>query len=112
MSKNTVKENIFYLEVGRRIKKARKSLHLTQQQLAELLDLNRTSITNIEKGKQKILAYMLVQIAEKLRITVNDLLPQNNTRSKEIKIDNLLKNDDSVGKREFFESVINKIRGE
>lgn len=111
MNKNLARENSFYLELGRRIRKARKNLHLTQQELADLLKLNRTSITNIEKGKQKILAYMLVEVAGKLKVTVNDLLPQNNSKPKEIKIDNLPKNDDSPGNREFLESVLDKARG-
>lgn len=111
MSENTGKENKFYLELGKNIKKARQDLHLTQQQLADLLDLNRTSITNIEKGKQKILAYTLVEFAFQLKVTVNDLLPRILSKSEEAKIDNLLKNENSPGKREFLESVLEKIRG-
>ena len=111
MSENTTKENTFYIELGKRIKKARKDLHLTQQALADLLDLNRTSITNIEKGKQKLLVFMLVEIAGKLRVSVNELLPENDSKQKEIKIDNLPKNDNSPGNLEFFESVLDKARG-
>ena len=111
MSENTGKENKFYLELGKNIKKARRDLHLTQQQLADLLDLNRTSITTIEMGKQKILAYTLVEFASKLKVTVKDLLPKNISKSEETKIDNLLKNENSPVKREFLESVLGKIRG-
>ncbi len=111
MDENITKENTFYLELGKRIKRARKNLHLTQQELADLLDLNRTSITNIEKGKQKLLAFMLVEVAGKLKVSVNELLPENNPKPKEIKIENLSKNDDSPGNRVFLESVIDKARG-
>jgi transcriptional regulator with XRE-family HTH domain len=110
MNKNVAKEKDFYLELGRRIRKARKNLHLTQQELADFLDLNRTSITNIEKGKQKLLAYMLVEFATKLKVTVNELLPENNIKPKEIRIDSLPKNDDSPGNLEFFESVLDQAR--
>lgn len=111
MNENTGKETKFYLELGKHIRKARQDLHLTQQQLADLLELNRTSITNIEKGKQKILAYMLVEFASKLKVTVDDLLPERASKAEEAKIDNLLKNENSPGKREFLESVLDKIRG-
>ncbi len=63
----------FYLELGSLVRKARLSLNLTQKQLADLLHLNRTSITNIEKGKQKILAHTLIELAERLEIPINEL---------------------------------------
>lgn len=111
MGKNTGKEDKFYLDLGKIIKKARINLHLTQQQLADLLGLNRTSITNIELGKQKILAHMLVDFAFQLKVPIDNLLPKQLLKSEETKIDNLIKKDDSPKNREFLESVLDKIKG-
>lgn len=104
------KEQSFYLELGRRIRRARKKKHFTQEQLAGFLHLNRTSITNIEKGKQKVLIYTLVELAEKLEVSVNDLLPKSPQKTKEFGIDKLIEKNSSPEKREFLESVLSKAR--
>lgn len=79
-------ETLFYLELGKRVRKARKKLDLTQDDLANLLSLNRTSITNIEKGKQRLLAHTLVELANNLKIPVIELLPEipQNSQKKEV----------------------------
>lgn len=41
-------------DIGRDIRTMRRSRGLTQQQLAELVGLERTSITNIEAGNQSV----------------------------------------------------------
>jgi transcriptional regulator with XRE-family HTH domain len=65
----------FYKEVGRRIYKARRGGRLTQQQLADSVQLTRTSITNIERGRQKLLLHTLIDIAKTLRVAPGTLLP-------------------------------------
>ena len=63
-----------YKEVGRRIFNARKG-RMTQEELASLVSLTRTSITNIEKGRQKFLLHTLADIARSLRVELVSLLP-------------------------------------
>ncbi len=104
------KQNKFYLELGRRIREARLHSRLTQEELANLLSLNRTSITNIEKGKQKILAHTLVDLAERLNVTINDLIPTNVQRSEMNRISGLLNKDSSTAERKFFEAALNKAK--
>ena len=65
----------YYEDVGRRIRKARKDRKLTQEDLASLVSLTRTSITNIEKGRQKLLLHTLAQIAHALHVEPANLLP-------------------------------------
>jgi transcriptional regulator with XRE-family HTH domain len=67
----------FYEEVGRRIRDARKrrTPPLTQEGLAELVGLTRTSITNVEKGRQKFLLHTLADIASALQVDPASLLP-------------------------------------
>jgi transcriptional regulator with XRE-family HTH domain len=71
-------ENIddFYKAVGSLIQKNRTEKKLTQEKLAEKVSLTRTSITNIEKGRQKLLLHTLFDIAYYLGISIEDLIPK------------------------------------
>jgi DNA-binding XRE family transcriptional regulator len=64
----------FYAAVGQRIAKARIG-QLTQEALAKKATLTRTSIVNIEKGRQQILLHTLVDIAQALKMPVAELIP-------------------------------------
>ena len=68
----------FYEEVGRRIRDARtqRKPRLTQEELAEGVNLTRTSITNLEKGRQKFLLHTLADIAAVLQVHPASLLPE------------------------------------
>lgn len=65
-----------YIEIGKRIQQARSKRDLTQARLAEIVSLTRTSITNIEKGRQKLLIHTLYNFANALGIHPTDLLPE------------------------------------
>ena len=65
----------FYKVLGRRICLLRGEKRLTQRALADSVGLTRTSLTNIEKGRQKILAHTLVQLADKLSVSLPRLVP-------------------------------------
>lgn len=64
----------FYEAVGRRIREARQG-KITQEALASLVSLTRTSIVNIEQGRQQLLLHTLVQIARALKVSPIDLIP-------------------------------------
>lgn len=83
----------FYEEVGRRIREARKRRKplLTQEALAKLVSLTRTSITNVEKGRQKFLLHTLADIAAALQVEPASLLPQSSAESGK-QLDEALKN--------------------
>lgn len=83
----------FYEEVGRRIREARKRRKppLTQEALGELVSLTRTSITNVEKGRQKFLLHTLADIAAALQVQPASLLPQSSAES-DRQLDEALKN--------------------
>lgn len=74
-----IDQTVFYEEVGRRIREARKRRKppLTQEQLAEQVKLTRTSITNVEKGRQKFLLHTLAEIAVALEVQPASLLPES-----------------------------------
>ncbi len=63
-----------YAAVGKRIRYYREECKFTQAELASRLSLERTSITNIEKGRQKILLHTLIDLAIALDVTPIELL--------------------------------------
>lgn len=76
MNEGGVDDQALYADVGRRIRDARLRQNLTQDALASAISLTRTSITNIEKGRQKILLHTLFDVAGVLGVEPTSLLPQ------------------------------------
>jgi transcriptional regulator with XRE-family HTH domain len=64
-----------YRVFGRRLRELRELKHVPQQELATLSGLNRSSIANIESGKQRVLLHQVLQFAEALHVTVGELVP-------------------------------------
>ena len=64
----------FYLTLGQKLREARRTARVTQEELAKAVGLSRTSITNIEKGRQPIYAHVLVKVAYALGKAPSDLL--------------------------------------
>jgi transcriptional regulator with XRE-family HTH domain len=50
---------------------------MTQEKLGRLVGLSRTSITNIEKGRQHVSLHQLFAIAEALKVRPEALLPSS-----------------------------------
>lgn len=98
-------QDAFYADVGRRVREARDERGLTQEALATLVSLTRTSITNIEKGRQKLLAHTLMDLAAALKVAPATLLPENHSTSSDKKLDHFLK-DRSPKERAWVKSVL------
>jgi len=64
-----------YREVGQRIRKWRKVAGWTQHELAEQIDMLRSTLANIESGRQRTSLHLLQRIADVLGLGVADLLP-------------------------------------
>lgn len=60
--------------IGRNIARARVKLGLSQAALAEIIGLERTSVTNIEAGRQRLLLETFVGIAAVLKTRPERLL--------------------------------------
>src|SRR5690349_14470377 len=74
----------FYRDLGQRVRKARDQAGVTQEQLAAGVKLNRTSVTNIEKGRQRILVHTLIDIATVLRVKPELLMPRPSDEEEEL----------------------------
>lgn len=66
----------FYKHIGAAIRGARDALGMTQSELAHAVGLSRTSLTNIELGRQRILVDQLADLANELHVAVASLLPE------------------------------------
>lgn len=63
-----------YGEIGGRVRAAREAAKMTQDALATRLNLTRSSVANIEAGRQRFPTHTLVLIAELLRIKPTALI--------------------------------------
>jgi transcriptional regulator with XRE-family HTH domain len=72
--------NPLYVEFGKLVRGYRKRSNLTQDDLAERVGLSRTSITNIELGRQKVLLHQVFMLAKSLGVNPDALLPSTRNR--------------------------------
>lgn len=68
-------EELIYEVIGKRIREARENREWTQQEFGDKVGLTRTSITNIERGKQKLQIDSLYKFASVLGVSPFSLLP-------------------------------------
>jgi transcriptional regulator with XRE-family HTH domain len=61
--------------LGKKIRDRRISSGLTQAELADRIAISRTSLTNMELGRQRLLVDQLYKMAEVLNTKPQDLLP-------------------------------------
>ena len=71
-----------YNIIGQRIKKARQNKHLTQEDLAEKLDVSVAFLSRIERGSSHINLKRLNQICDILNITEGQILNGSSGNSK------------------------------
>jgi transcriptional regulator with XRE-family HTH domain len=64
-----------YKEFGQRLRSAREDAELTQKDVADRVGLKRTSITNIERGRQHIALHQLFLLAKAVGREPVQLLP-------------------------------------
>ena len=58
--------------VGKRVKELRSIAGLTQEELADLAELDRTYITSVECGKRNISIVNIEKLAIALKVTLKD----------------------------------------
>ena len=61
-------------QIGKRIRHIRKINKITQEQLAEMIDVSVPYISNIENGKVNVSAEVIIRLAQALQISA-DILP-------------------------------------
>lgn len=71
----TMDAEALYRHIGATIKRKRKKLGLTQEQLATRMATSRASLANVETGRQNVLVHQLYHFAANLDLKIEDLLP-------------------------------------
>lgn len=66
--------NINLIEIGERISKRRKAVGLTQEVLAEKMDVSIQMISNLERGNKSIRIENLVNLCELLNVSTDYIL--------------------------------------
>ena len=72
-----------FTEIGNRIRKIRKSLNLTRDEFADLLDLNQYSVSRLERGERKTLDFELIlKISSRTGYSIDEIIngPLSNKR--------------------------------
>jgi transcriptional regulator with XRE-family HTH domain len=73
-----------YKQFGRLLRDFRREAKLTQDQVAERVHLKRTSITNIERGRQHIALHQLFLLASAVGVSPAELLPDSKLALQEL----------------------------
>lgn len=76
-------------ELGEKIKRVRKKRGLTQEQLAELIDISSRNLSNIELGQNFPKAETLERILKSLDITTEELFANEHIKSPKELLENI-----------------------
>lgn len=77
-----IEANIDYKLIGERIKEARKKAGISQERLAEIIDVANAYISRIERGSSQINLKRLSQISIALSIPIDKLINGTTVESK------------------------------
>ena len=70
-----INEMSLYTYIGAQLRQRRRELSLSQTELGEAVGLLRTSITNIEAGRQRVPLHVLYQLCSVLQVEIVSILP-------------------------------------
>lgn len=79
-----------YEEIGKRIRKYRKLKNLSQEELAEKIDISTTHMSHIETGSTKLSLQVLVDLATVLEVNTDDLIFEKKPQFMIDKLNNML----------------------
>ena len=79
-----------YEEIGKRIRKYRKLKNLSQEELAEKIDISTTHMSHIETGSTKLSLQVLVDLSKVLEVNTDDLIFENKPKTMINQINKLL----------------------
>ena len=68
-----------YKKIGERLRKLRKYMGLTQEQVADILSVGRDAILRIEKGERKIDLQELINFSKLYNISMDELTMEEHT---------------------------------
>ena len=82
--------NLDYRVIGKKIRARRKALDITQEQVAEYLDVNPSHISNIETGRAHPSLVALINIANCLRCSIDVFIDGEYSFNKDLGIEEMI----------------------
>ncbi|DAA95691.1 TPA: transcriptional regulator [Candidatus Gastranaerophilales bacterium HUM_9] len=82
--------------LGKRIKEIRKQSNLTQEKLAEMIDIETTSLSGIESGRHFPSLLTLEKIANNLNVELKSLFNYNHLQSIDTMKNDIIENIDNL----------------
>lgn len=79
-----------YKDIGNRIRKFRKLKNLSQEELAEKVEISVPHMSHIETGNTKLSLQVLVDLSIALEVTTDDLIFEENNQIKIKKINKII----------------------
>lgn len=67
-------ESDIYISIGKKIKSIRESKGLTQQNLADLCDFEKSNVSRIEAGRTNITVKNLYKISKALGVKISEII--------------------------------------
>ncbi len=100
------------VQVGKRIKELREAKKLKQVQLAELIDMEATNLSKLEKGLHLPKEENLKKITKALNVDVKDLFDFGHVKTKQELVDemNFIFEQSSQEEVQFFYKVISSYK--
>lgn len=97
-------------KLGLRIKELREKQDLTQLKLAEILDMEASNLSKIERGIQIPKEESLEKISNALRVDVKELFNYSHIENKQdllLKINSLLENSNEETLQRYYRILVN-----
>ena len=100
-----------YRMLGKRIRKERLRLNLTQEQLSEDIEISTAYLGQIERGERSLTLDKLVKLANRLGVTVDYLLSDSVSISPDTQTDRIVQllQDKTTEEKEMAFQVLNTI---
>lgn len=98
-----------YKEIGTRIRQYRKLRKLSQEQLAERVDISTTHMSHIETGSTKLSLQVLVRLAMALEVPTDSLIFESCSQPMADKLQGLL-SECSENQVEFIASIVESMK--
>ena len=90
-----------YYKIGQKIRKFRKAHGMSQEELAERIDISTTHMSHIETGNTKLSLPVLVNVATALEVRVDDLLSDGTSATGSTALDEISTTNPSLSKYTF-----------
>ena len=87
-------------KLGKRIFELRKRLNISQEELAEKLDISQKSLSKIETGRNFLTSETLEKLTLALNVEITELFDCNHTDKKENLLDEIYKYIDNIKNNE------------